>query len=72
MFITTMPSCKVMNSPLLDMCKQNGKDPLPYLESILAIHKHVEGQCGIMGGKAQSLELVQGWKMSHIGPTIMG
>lgn len=67
MLITTMLSCEVMNSPL-DMFKQNWKDPLSYLESILAVHKHVEGQYSIMGkstdfGVSPGMEHVTHWHM---------
>lgn len=48
MLTTTLLSYKVMNSPL-DRFKQNCKNLLSYLESILAIHKHVEGQYSIWG-----------------------
>lgn len=72
MLVTTMLSCKAMNSPLLNMFKQNWKDPLSYVESIVAIHKHVEGQCWHNWKTAQTLELVQGWKVSCIGHMILG
>lgn len=48
MLIITMLFCKVMNSLLLYMCKQTGEILFHNLESVLAIHKRMEGQCSVM------------------------
>lgn len=64
MLITPVLSGRVMNSPLLYMFKR--KDPFYNLESILAIHKSMEEQCGIMGkehrlGVSSGMENVTHW-----------